>query len=167
MALLPGQVNAGIYYNEIQAAVGQRVQTQTLFEALTAAHYEATGELGSFNFAQVTQLRSLAARSRNASEAFMAAANTEAIGPQHVGAIPNAAVPALTGGPQRILVRYEQNIMSADGSISTVWRTNEFRAGLPPTKQSLLNRLNRDAATLSEEYEETHLGIGQVSILAA
>lgn len=165
---MAGQVNAAIYWNEIQASVGQRVQTQTLYEILTAAHYQATGELGSFNFGQVTQLRSLAARNRNASENFADLPLSGAVGPEHIGAVPNAPFGGVPREAGRVVIRFEQNIIR-NGVPTTEIRSNIYSTGIPSaTKSGIMNRLNRDAATLASEYDdETHVSIGQVWILAA
>lgn len=158
---------AGAYWPEIQAGVSQFLTTQTFWEVLTAAHLQQTGQLPAFSFAEVTALRSIAVRNRNASIQFMKAANNVEILPEMIGRIPSAPVASPLGESRRYIVRF-QHIVERDGIQVTQWRTSEFRTGILRTKSSMLNELNQQGAALAEDYEnETHIGIGDVSILAA
>lgn len=167
MAATPGVIPAGAYWNEIQLAAQNRAGTAAVWQAISVAHLEATGSVPRFQFGEVNRLYALAAGNRRAAEALNAAAPGIQIGPEHIGAIPNAP-PAPPGNiSRRFAVRFEQQILRG-GVTSSVWRTSIFQYGVPATKQSLINRLHRDAAIFSEDYEdETHLGIGDISILAA
>lgn len=167
MAATPGFIPAGAYWNEIQLAAANRAGTAAVWQAISVAHLEATGNAPRFQFTDVNAAYSRAVANRRAGEAFAAAPQTAAIGPEHIGRILNAPPPPAGGTPQRMLVRFTHQVLRG-GELQETVRTSVFKYGLPPTKQSLLNRLNRNASDLAEEYEdELHVGVSDISILVA
>jgi hypothetical protein len=158
---------AGVYWGTIQAAVNARLTTQELYSALYNAAFAETGQVPKFGFSEVTALRSQAVRNREAEASLSRAEQTAAIGPEHIGAIPRAMPLGNLRDPRRYLATFE-HIVDRNGQRVVETRTSVFQYGLPPTKQSLLNQLNRDGAALADEYEdELHIGIGTVRLLAA
>lgn len=166
MAATPGYIPAGAYWNEIQLAASNRAGTAAVWQAISVAHLEATGNVARFSFSDVNAAYSRAVRNRRAVEAFAALPQTGAIGPEHVGAILNAPVSGVPQQYRRYLAKFTHTVLT-NGEEQQHIRTYIFRAGLDATKQSILNHLNSFAADLAEEYEnELHVGISDVSLLA-
>jgi len=156
-----------MYFGTIQAAANAGLPTRELYSALYNAAFELTGTVPKFGFQDVTALRSIAVRNREAERQFAALPATGALGPEHFGAIPNAAPFGGVQEGRQINVVFE-HIVERNGVRVVQTRTSVFRNGVGPTKRSVLNDLSRNAAELAKDYEdEVHIGIGAVRLLAA
>ena len=158
---------AGAYWGTIQAAAESRIGYVRALQAVQVAAGLEAGQAVRFSRGDFQSFYTQAIRNREAATLLNAAPGSIALGPEHIGAIPNAPAGPLGNVPRRYIVQFEHKILRAGEQVSQ-WRTDVFAYGLPGTKSALVNRLHRDAAILAGEYpDETHLGIGDIRLLAA
>lgn len=161
------RINPGAYWGLIQSGAGARRNVVQMQQAIHTAFFLDTGTQGVIDRAQFNRLIGLAVGNREASRTFNSALMSQAIGPEMLGAIPNA--PAFRGvaAPQRYIVQLTQNVIRNDVA-EGIHRTFVLNAGVFATKSEMVNWLSRRAALLSGNYpDETHVGVEDVSILRA
>jgi hypothetical protein len=162
----PGQIKLLNYWGEINASVEQEMTTAQVWGYVKDAAAAEGFDLAGANAIDMGKLRSLAAANRNASRAFMAApANTE-LGAVYFGRELYAPAAHEINLEPVYLVRFEQGVLE-NGMPARVWRTDSFRGLLPPTKDELMQRLESDAQLIGDEYNQTHVSIGDVRISIA
>lgn len=146
------------FYGAARGAVAVRASTAEFYQALQGAAQSAGLESHGLNFSEVTQLRSAAARARNAQENFQSAPESYAIDASMIGVPPyargldqQAAMPIYTVGIQL-------HTMSEEGEVSSRYTQVRFTGQLPPTKADLLDAVGQDAEALADNYNETYAG---------
>lgn len=149
-----------------RGAVAQRATTAEFYTALRA-HATALqlDELG-LTFHEVTQLRSAAARMRNAQDRFQAAPEANAIEANQIGRAPygrsldqQAAMPIYSVG-------ITLQTMDNEGEVTTRYTQVRFTDNLPSTKGELLTAVQQDAEALADNYNEQYAGHAIVEVLA-
>jgi hypothetical protein len=161
--LTPGATKLLAYWGNIQSAVAARASTAELWATVRDAAAADNFDISPANAVDMGQLRSLAAGNRNASAAFNAASENQSLDSSMIGSelyTPNESNPA---AERLYLVRFQQTVLE-DEAETTIWRTDMFRGLLPPTKSDLMAQLDNDAQNLADEYNQTHIGIGDVAI---
>ena len=149
------------FWGTIQAGVYQKATTGQLYSALRGAMADAGISAIPGMFQGVTILRSIAARQRRASEAFMKAAP---------GAAADAAwfADSINSRPQqaqdaygRWQFRWQHNYVD-NGVAGSSWRVVSFEGTLPPTKEEIVSEIMATAEYLSRKYQVQNAGIGMV-----
>ena len=164
--LSPGATKLLAYWGNIQSAVAARASTADLWNTVRTAAAAEGYDIAPANAIDMGTLRSLAVSNRNAMEALAAAPATAAFDYTMLGTELYARSPAEQALAPLYLVRFEHNV-TEDGEPATVWRTDTFRGMLPPTKDELQAQLDADAQLLAEEYTQSHVSIGAISISVA
>jgi hypothetical protein len=161
----PGATKLLAYWGNIQSSVGARASTASLWQDVRDAAAADNYNIAPANAIDMGQLRSIAVGNRTAMERLAALGSPGTITAEHIGTELFARSLAEQALAPIHLVRFEHNVM-VDGELQTVWRTDRFEGDLPLTKDDLILQLNADAAALADEYSQTHVGIGAMSISA-
>jgi hypothetical protein len=165
--MTPGMTKLALYWSTIQAGVEGRLSTADLWSAIQSAAIADTGNpIRGASSADLSRLRGLAAANRQAAQNFESAATTYGLTPDMIGASLRSSGVANADTPRDWLVRFEHTVID-NGVESTIWRSSLFRGTLPPTKQSLLDTIEADGMNLASDYQQTHVGIGGLRIMAA
>ena len=154
---------AGLW-GEIQAAVRERVTTADLWQRANAAA-QSRGFAGVTGSAlEMGQLRSIAARVRDAAINFARAAPEALIDTSMFA--PDINAQSITGRTLTPVyrVRFQQSVATAEGQIVDTFRTVSFPVSLPSSKSALLAELLSDAEAMAEIYGEQSLGVGAIEI---
>lgn len=154
------------FLSDLTAGISERDTTAELWDRVNAAAESQGFTLTGASATSMNEIRSFIVANRNASEAFMAADTNASLQAQYIGQeLYNQ--PGNTPDSQRLYnVRFSHTVVE-DGVELDVWRTDQIRGLLPPTKDQLMGLLDSDAQLLADEYNQTHVGIGSVSIAAA
>jgi hypothetical protein len=162
----PGASKLLAFWGDIQSAVNTRASTADLWQAVRDAATAQGFDLGGANAIDMGQLRSIAVANRVAMENLAKAGSPGTLDSTMFGAELYARDQASFNAAPLYLVRFEHNVLE-NGEPATLWRTDTFRGFLPPTKDDLMEQLNIDAQNLGDEYNQSHVSIGAVSINVA
>lgn len=166
MEMTAGAVKLVTYWGGIQAAATGREGVAGAWARVTALAAADNFSVKGGTIFDMNTLYSRAVQNRNAAEALNAAAAPGTIDYSMMGAELYARPLAERNLDPLYLVRFEHNVLS-NGEPDTIWRTDVFRGLLPPTKDQLMEQLNSDAELLSDEYNQSHVSIGSISVNVA
>lgn len=164
--LSPGAQRLLAFLPDIQSAVGEHATTQQFWQAIQDAAASSGFDISGVNAIDAGQLRSFAVANRNAMEAFNRAATDASLNAGFIGSELYQQPGNVPDSQRLFMVRFAHTVIE-DGVELDVWRTDQIRGYLPPTKDQLMSLLDSDAQLLADEYNQTHVGIGSVSISAA
>jgi hypothetical protein len=166
MEMTAGAVKLVTYWGGIQAAATGREGVAGAWARVNAlAAADAYTVKGGTIF-DMNTLYSRAVANRNAAESLAAAPSPGTIDYTMMGSELYARPIAEQNLSPLYLVRFEHNVLE-NGEPAMLWRTDVFRGLLPPTKDQLIEQLDSDAQLLGEEYGQSHVSIGAVSVNVA
>jgi len=156
--LLPllGDIQAGAAAHDTTAALWQRVQ-----DAAASQGYDISGA----NALDLGQLRSWAASNAYAAEALARAGASTSLDASMIGRELYTTPGTIEGQAQLYNVRFEHTVIE-NGVEIDIWRTSQFTGLLPPTKDQLQQIIESDAQQLADEYNQTHVSVGSITIAA-
>ena len=165
MDLTPGQKKLLPWWGPIVGAVSERVQTAELWQRVRDAAAAEGVELRGVSAIDMGGMRSIAASQQRSMDAVGRLGMDQAITAEVIGRdISSRDLGAQSLAPSWI-VRFEHDV-TREGELFTLWRSSVFEGSLPPTKRDLLDVIEGDAQALADDYNETHLGVGRISIVA-
>lgn len=154
------------FYGTARGAVAARLNTQDFYQALR----DAAGSFGldslGLSFSDVTQLRSAAARQRNAQEAFTRSPASNAIDASMIGTPPYARSLEAQAALPIYSVGITLHTVSDEGEVSSRYTQVRFTGQLPPTKADLLAQVQQDAEALADNYNEQYAGHDVTEVIA-
>lgn len=166
MEMSAGQIKLVTYWGGIQAAVTGREGVAGAWARVNALAAADNFTVKGGTIFDMNTLYSRAVQNRNAMEQLAAAPAPGTIDYTMMGAELYARPLQERNLDPLYLVRFEHNVLS-NGEPDTIWRTDVFRGLLPPTKDQLMEQLNSDAELLSDEYNQSHVSIGSISVNVA
>lgn len=154
--LLPvlGAIQEGAAAHDTTADLWARVST-----AAAAQGFDISGA----NAIDLGQLRSWAATNAYAAEALNSAGATQTIDASMIGSELYTSAGTIEGQQALYNVRFLQTVVE-NGVELDLWRTSQIRGLLPPTKDQLQQLMDSDAQQLADEYNQTHVGIGSITV---
>jgi hypothetical protein len=161
--LSAGTLKLSAYWGAANAAAAQRLSTADFVQYIQDAAAAEGQTIAGANAIDYGRLRSAAVTNRNAAEALNAAPSPGTIDFTMMGSELFARDQASFNAAPMFIVRFEHNVL-VNGEPVTVMRSDVFRGLLPPTKDALMQQLNMDAQLLGDEYNQTHVSIGSISI---
>lgn len=154
------------YWGVIQSAVAQRLTTAALWAKISAFEVAQAIVRPAGLFQAVSQMRSLAATQRGASEVLAAAADAQAIDSTMIAQAINARPLADQALSPLYVVRYEASVLTSEGE-STQWLSVMYQGTLPATKGELMDEITGSGIDLATGYGSVFTGLtGNVQITA-
>lgn len=164
--LTPGMLKLTTYWGTIQSAVSQRASTADLWSAVKNAAAAEGFSIAGASGADMSRLRGIAAANRNAMETFSRSGAGLGITANMVGSELYARDPTTQALTPRFVVRFAHNVIE-NGAETTQWRASVFEGILPPTVGEMRAQLEIDGQFYAEDYDQTHVSIGDVAITAS
>lgn len=154
--LLPllGAIQEGSAAHETTAQLWDRIHTEATAQGMDISGAGAT-DLG--------QLRAWASSNVYAAEAIAKSSGSRSIDASMIGAELYAGAGVIEGRQQLYNIRFEHTVIENGVEIS-LWRTSQITGLLPPTIDDLEAIMEGDAQQLADEYNQTHVSIGSISI---
>jgi cytosine/adenosine deaminase-related metal-dependent hydrolase len=143
-----------------------RASTSDLWQAVRDAAASQGFELTGVNAVDMGQLRAFAVANRNAAEAFNSAVAGTSL---DAGMMGQELYYTASNRPDSLAlynVRFMHTVIE-DGVEIDLQRTDQIRGILPATKDQLMQMLDSDAQILADEYNQSHVSIGDVTISLA
>lgn len=155
------------FWGAARGAAADRANTRDFYQALRDAGATIGGGEGGLSISDVTQLRSAAARVRNAAETLARAPEVNAIDASMIGAPPygrdlasQAALPIYQVGITLHTFDFVEGVVSSD------YRQVRFTGQLSLTKGELFDAVAQDAEALADTYGQVYTGHDVHEILA-
>lgn len=165
MSFTPGQRKLLAFWGSIQSSVTQRASTSELWNAVRAKAAAEGVELSGVRATDMNALRSIAADQRVKGDRLTAAPKSRAIDASMIGRdLSSRSVGDQLVAP-RWIARFEHTI-EVGGETQTLWRASVFESALPTTVGELGDQLEQDAQAMADDYDQTHVGVGRISLVA-
>ena len=161
--LSPGAIKLLPLLDVIQEGAASRDTTAQLWTRVQTAANAQGFNIAGAGAISLGEIRSWAVGNRNATAALNAAPANASLEARMLGAElytrslqERAAVPLS-------YARFQHTVIE-NGVEMDIWRTSVFRGLLPPTKDQLRGILEGDAVLLADEYNQTHVGVGDIAL---
>lgn len=165
MDLTPGMKKLAPWFGVIQGGTWQGLSTEELWDRLRDAVAFDKLPLPEVSATDVSRLRGIAASQREAMNEFRRATAETTIAASMIAQDISSRPLTEQALTPRFMVRFEWQ-STEGGELLTEWKTSVWTGVLPPTKDSLLEQIGRDAERLGDDYDREHVGIGDILILA-
>jgi hypothetical protein len=162
----PGAMKLVTYWGGIQQAATGREGVAGAWARVNALAAADQMTIKGGSIFDMNTLYSRAVANRNAMESLAAAPSPGTIDFTMMGSELYARSQAEFNAAPLYIVRFEHNVLE-NGEPETLWRTDTFRGYLPPTKDALMEQLDADAQLLGDEYNQSHVSIGSISVNVA
>jgi hypothetical protein len=153
------------YWGEIRNAAANHLTTQQLWQSIRFAQERLGSQGYGPTLLGVSELRGRAGAIQRAADELAAASPRKNLTGRYVTQAPWARSTAV----QRVDPKYQATFAHQslkDGEQVTTWRSVIFSGQLPPTIGAFQQAIDEDAIALADDYDEEHVGVSDIQLLA-
>jgi len=154
------------YWGSVERGAHEGWTTAQLWESIRAAREAYGGDAPRVGAIEVGQLRAYAGGIVRAANAYERLPDSSGLSSEHFAEAPWSRPLSQRNTLPMYQVRFE-HVTTGPGGESIDFRSVFFRGSFPATKQDLEARLEGDAALMAADYDQEHVQVQNISILAA
>lgn len=161
--LRPGAIKLLPLLGPIQEGAAAHLDTAELWASIRDAAAAEGYDISGAGATDLNQLRAWASGNVYAAEAVQRAGPGRSLDSSMIGRELYAGEGVIEGRQQLYNIRFEHTVIE-NGVELQLWRTSQISGLLPPTIDDLEAMMEGDAESLADEYNQSHVSIGSISI---
>lgn len=163
--LTPGQRKALAYWGPISSAVSQGADTRQVWSAIRSAADDLGLASPGVSARDVSTIRGYATAIARTARDIARLSDDLGIGNLRIPQAPWGRSLAEQDALKMHQVTFQHTTVTSEGE-QTVWRSSVFTGSLPGTIGELRAQIEADANEIAIDYDEEHVGVGAIQIMA-